>query len=152
MIYMLLKSMLLILRYHVDQLLKHCIIWATKVLRKRLSMLTKRYLMLVKKTDLNKEVAVIENKIISVTRLTTTASLNTRATEIENQIADITNLATKAALNTKVTEVESKIVKYLTLIIQVPRLLSIQRSQKIKRKYLVSQLLLLPLNLVDQEK
>ena len=87
-------------------------------------------------TDYNTKIPEIENEIPSVNDLVTTATLNTKATKIENKIPHIANLATKATLNTKATEIE----------IWLPSLLSEQKPQRSKIKYLIPQVLLLLLS------
>ena len=52
-----------------------------------------------------------------------TTTLNTKVLGIENKIPDIPNLVTKSLLNIKATAVN---VKYMALLINVQRLLSIQ--------------------------
>ena len=63
--------------------------------------------------------------------------------ENEDKIPDITNLATKAALNTNAREIKSKIPEIIT------QLLSMQKLQRLKIKYLILPVLLLLLNLTD---
>ena len=63
--------------------------------------------------------------------------------ENEDKIPDITNLATKAALNTNAREIKSKIPEITT------QLLSMQKLQRLKIKYLILPVLLLLLNLTD---
>ena len=85
--------------------------WTNKVLRERLRMSTKRYLIRgpAKKTDYNTKIIEIENEIPSVTGLVTTTALNTKTIKIENKMPDVSSVAANAALNTKAAEVESKI-------------------------------------------
>ena len=61
---------------------------------------------MVKKTDYNTKITKIENKILSVTGLDTTAAVNTILL-----IPDIVNLAAKVALNIEVVKAESKLPK-----------------------------------------
>ena len=63
--------------------------------------------------------------------------------ENKDKIPDITNLATKAALNTNAREIKSKIPEIIT------QLLSMQKLQRLKIKYLILPVLLLLLNLTD---
>ena len=48
---------------------------------------------LVRKTEINKKIAEIENKIPNITRLFTTAVFNAKVTDIENIIPDTSGLA-----------------------------------------------------------
>ena len=65
-----------------------------KILRRRLQMLTKRYLTVLgektnyNRTSCNPKITEIENTILRVTGLVTAASLNAKATEIRNKILD----------------------------------------------------------------
>ena len=59
---------------------------------------------MIKKTDYNRKITEIENKIPSVTGLVTTVTCSKNTTEIENKIDDVANLAKKNALSTKTTE------------------------------------------------
>ena len=99
-------------------------IWINKVFSRRLKILIKRYLVLVdwsKKASSNTKITEIENKIPRVTALVTTVVLNTKAIESENKIPDFTNLTPK----------QNKLkVKYLTLLIRLPKLLSIPKPQR----------------------
>ena len=81
---------------------------------------------MVKKTDYNTKITKIENKILSVTGLDTTAAVNTillipdivnlaakvalniEVVKAESKLPNINNLATKAALDTNATEIENK--------------------------------------------
>ena len=88
----------------------------------------KRYLVLVdwsKKAGCNTKITEIENKIPRVAGLVTTVVLNTKAIESENKIPDFTNLTPK----------QNKLkVKYLTLLIRLPKLLSIPKPQRFWNK------------------
>ena len=101
---------------------------------------------LVKKIDYNTKITESENKVTSFTGFSTTTVLNTKVTVIVNKILGITNLATKAVLNTKAAEVESKIrdIKILATKAALNT-----KSQRLKKKYLIPQVWLLLLNLID---
>lgn len=138
--------MLLILRHRglLHYSLKHRIVQTSKVLRRRLEILTKRYPTLVgwsRRLTTTQKNAEIENKTPSVTWLVTTAILNTKGHRDCKKIHDITNQATKAAMNTKVAEVESKI----------PHITNLARKATLDAKpsCLIPQFLLILLNLID---
>ena len=63
-------------------------------------------------------------------------------------IPDITNLAIRTALNTKLVEVESKIPDIINLATKAAQL-SVQKPWRLRIKYLMQQVLLLPLILID---
>ena len=93
--------MLLILRHQaqVDFFLKQNIIFANKILKKRLKMLIRRYLILVE--WLKRLITILKlqkNEIPSCTGLVTITALNRKVIEIEGKLPDITNLATKVNL------------------------------------------------------
>ena len=67
---------------------------------------------LVKKTDHNAEIKVIEDKIPSTNNLATNASLTSKINEVKNKIPSISNLATAGDL----TAVENKIPNVSDLI------------------------------------
>ena len=60
---------------------------------------------LAKKLDYNAKITEIENKMPSITGLTTNAAL----TAIENKIPNISSLVKKADYDTKITEIEKKL-------------------------------------------
>ena len=90
-------------------------IQTSKVLKRRLKLLRKIYLILVGCSKRLEQKKQIESKIPNATGLVTIAMLNTLSTEIENIIPDITNLAAKTARSKRVAEVESKIPDVINL-------------------------------------
>ena len=60
---------------------------------------------LVKKTDNNSEITVVEGKIPSISGLATSSAL----TAVENKIPNVSNLVKKTNYNTKISETEGKI-------------------------------------------
>ena len=97
------------------------------------------------KQRLEKKIEDVDKKIPSTCQLAKKTDCNTKITEIENKIPDITNLAIKATLNTKAAEFGSN----LMLLIWLPRLLAIQKPQRLKTKYPMPQVLLLLLSSTD---
>ena len=67
---------------------------------------------LVKKTDHNAEIKVIEDKIPSTNNLATNASLTSKINEVKNRIPSISNLATADDL----TAVENDLIKKQVLM------------------------------------
>ena len=67
---------------------------------------------LVKKTDHNAEIKVIEDKIPSTNNLATNASLTSKINEVKNKIPSISNLATADDL----TAVENDLIKKQVLM------------------------------------
>ena len=60
---------------------------------------------MVKKTDFNSKITEGENKIYSISGLTTSTAL----TPVENEMSKVTNLVKKTDYNTKTSEIEDKI-------------------------------------------
>ena len=66
----------------------------------------------VKKDVYDAKIKGIEDKILHITKLATTAALNAGMKDVKNQIPSITNLATNASLNSKKMRLKTK---YLVL-------------------------------------
>ena len=60
---------------------------------------------MVKKADFNSKIAEVEDKIPSISGLTTSSALTT----VENKIPNVKSLAKKTDYNTKISEIEGKI-------------------------------------------
>ena len=63
---------------------------------------------LVKKTNYNRKIIEIENKIIDITGLSTTSTLKIKITDIKNEIFDTSGLVTKKTLVQKSQRVKIK--------------------------------------------
>lgn len=63
---------------------------------------------LVRKTEINKKIPEIENKIPSITRLFTIAVVNAKVTDIENIIPDTGGLAWKTNYDAKLRKLCTK--------------------------------------------
>lgn len=120
--------------------------------RRTLRVLEKKILSnsaIVKKIDQNTKNEDIENKIPDVSGLVTTAALIAKTIEIEYKILDITNLASKAGFNARSTEVKNKIPDITNLATKTAL---DTKATEIGNKALIPHVLLLPLNLIDQQK
>lgn len=86
-------------------LLKHSMIETNKVLRRKLKMLTQRYLILMgqsRRLVTTQKLQRLKKKTPTITGLVNTAALNATARVIENEISDTIMLIRKTDCNTKI--------------------------------------------------
>ena len=81
----------------------------------------------IKKTEYNAKIKIIEDKIPDITNFATKTTLNAKITETEGKIPSVNNLATKTAF----TAVQNKIPNVSNLVKQTDKLM------KLKRKLLI---------------
>ena len=134
---------LILLRYQVqkDETLKHSMNQANKVLRRKLKVLIRVYLILVnqlKQIECKTKVTELESKIPSIIGLMTTAALNAKVIETENETPDTSHFIntqefyrlTKLSLNARMKEAE----KSLASKTEVTNALDLRDKNRKKKK------------------